>query len=244
MYNICIKCVLFMANAEISQYRDNPATIPPHLTSDIYVTLSNGAHQVIYGLKPEHFTQIQHRNEEPSAVSYPEYRVRCLEVIPHLQPFEMIHPAVAERLEIELTLLSNKKLNPTAMSVRQRDKLPIAPIMYPGKSANIDYTGISKVTNTHTDFKDENDRLIRMYNNIAFGKDDTRGKSDVLHTTTIQRLYRNGFTVFWAPLRNQSLHVRICDNEIIHTMNQGYEPTDEQYFASSERFIELWHSHY
>lgn len=236
-----------MSRAElISSYQENPDNIPPPLMSTIYVELANGDHQVIHGITPQTFTRFstseRHYNEEPYAVKYFEYRVRALEVLPYLRPFEPIDPYTAERLNLEIVMVANKKLIPECMKVRQRDFTPIGPIEYPGKSAHIDFTGISALSKK-VDTKEAEVKAISMFNDIVSG-DYRKGRTDTLHTTTVQRLSRNGFGIWLAPIRNQPLHVRVIDENIKAIIDEGNIPDPSLYADSAARLAELWHSHF
>lgn len=227
------------------QYRNFQSIedVPPILQSVFYVDLPNDGYQIVHGVNERNIDKICSGEpyllkNEPWAVQFPAYRLRTLETYPYLTPYQPISPNEADRLGIELIFMANRSLIPNAMMLKGSDFGYIGELGFPGKSAHIDFTGI---TRTQPKSNDRKNAIDFFYQTIA--KKDT-DRSDALHVTTVDQLNSNGFITYFAPIKNYPLHLRICDLNIIQKFINNDYINDDDKKKSAERLCKLWEAYY
>lgn len=132
---------------------------------------------------------------EARALYHWQYRTRYNEIIARAQPGDILTPDIVP----VISLISNSRLNWSTFDLRGVDRNPLENVVYPGKSAHIDFTQSEYGTVT----KEELDIIC----DAIFGRNCKR--QDNLYFTYLEALNQIGFTAFYTPLPNHPLHVRL-----------------------------------
>ncbi|OGK38007.1 hypothetical protein A3F03_00145 [Candidatus Roizmanbacteria bacterium RIFCSPHIGHO2_12_FULL_41_11] len=216
--------------------------VPDRLKCTFPVDYWDGGQQVVNGISEETFTSIFDnaekpfiRNGEPRAVGFWPYRIRTLEVFPHLKPYASINYNLAAKLDIEVAMIWNRNFNIKAGLIRNKDKITLGPLAYPGRSAHINFTGVCQAR-TPDDIK----AAINLYKRALLNQ--TYVRTDGLHLISVEDLFISGFTTYLAPLKNEPLHLRIVDNVLRDKLNKGQEVSQDDLENSARRLVKNWAS--
>lgn len=99
-----------------------------------------------------------------------------------------------------IMLVGNSKLNPENFSLRSKDYQAIPPLVYPGKSAMLDFLRLDKRGTIYP--KEKN-----LVSQLTFGKDSDR--KDGIYIAEISAINEAGFEIYFAPVKTNGLHIRL-----------------------------------
>lgn len=150
----------------------------------------------IKGKKPEvpndRFNKYLHRDPrnfieigEPRALYWYSYREKFNELQNQLHFGERL-----EKTDLEICFMANNLLIPQSFDLRKKDRNPIQGFIYPGISA-------------HIKFSDN----IHETCGAIFDRDAKR--QDCMYTTTVSEINMADYHVYYLPLNNLPLHVRL-----------------------------------
>ena len=123
-----------------------------------------------------------------------------------------------------ISLVSNSRLSWNSFDLRGVDRNPLGEVVYPGKSAHVDFTqserGITR-------------EELGIVCGAVFGRECRR--QDNLYIAQLEALNQLGVVVFYAPLPNHPLHVRLT--HYLQIENPSLRDISK---AQKEEMVKLW----
>lgn len=139
----------------------------------------------------------------------PERRFQIAEAaaIKLLEPGQPISRDVQSVLDFNAVLfIGNQSLNTNALRLRGRDYQAIGDLVYPGKSAVLNFLRVESQGYSI------NEKEKDVVTNRTIAK--TADRHDGIYYATIGDLEEAGYTTYYAPVRTNGLHVRIVNTLI------------------------------
>lgn len=158
--------------------------------------------------KPNKFTHILEENLTRPNLSLEARFQQYSEIVDKLLiPGEEIDNDTYEALgNPSIMFVGNPTLNTNAFALRPRDYQSIGELNIPGRSALLDFTGSYTAAGTFT----VNKEMINVVKLNTVNVGVTR--SDNLWVTTLQAVHNSNFSVYYAPVSTNKLHLRIVWN--------------------------------
>jgi len=161
---------------------------------------------------------------EARALYWGTYRERYNQVRDVLTPGQLITPDS----DIVVAMIGNSTLNWNSLDLKSQDRIPLAGVSYPGKSAHIDFTDS---LNPDIDLSTIN---LDMLCDAILNRKQAR-RTDHLYAATVAEIEAAHYKVYYTPQPNHPLHLRL-----VHATQAVDDPPHDIKHTEKQALLEVF----